>query len=186
MTKRGPRKGYAQTPEHRAAIGAGNRRGGQRAAAIRRWENPEYREHQRQGRATSDKLRLMREDTALRALERDSLRYACKLCGEKTMKNPDKKCPRCQTHLPRPGACRNGRRGLCGDGYVRVNTPKGKQLEHRAVAGLAYGDPRIAHHRDGDKSNNDPSNLRVFATNGDHSRHHALERAEARRSAVHA
>ena len=62
------------------------------------------------------------------------------------------------------------------DGYVRVKTENGWEAEHRVVLGLAIGDPRIGHHVDGDKTNNDPANLRVFESTSAHLRHHARAR----------
>ena len=63
-------------------------------------------------------------------------------------------------------------------GYVEVKTVNGWAKEHRVVMGLKPGDPRVVHHIDGDKANNERSNLQVFASRGTHSRHHHQQRRE--------
>lgn len=49
---------------------------------------------------------------------------------------------------------------------------------HRVVAEQMLGRPlrpgEIVHHVDGDKRNNDPSNLVVFASQAEHARYHAM------------
>ena len=55
---------------------------------------------------------------------------------------------------------------------VKVAQPNVWELEHRAVAGLEPGDGRVAHHEDGSKLHNDPTNLRVFESQGEHRRYH--------------
>jgi uracil-DNA glycosylase family 4 len=60
------------------------------------------------------------------------------------------------------------------EGY-RIVCPKNDSVpekEHRAVSGLSREDPRVVHHADEVKSNNNPSNLEVIDTAGDHSRIH--------------
>ena len=56
----------------------------------------------------------------------------------------------------------------------------GYVLEHRLVAESVLGrllEPgEVVHHRDRNKQNNDPSNLEVFATNGEHLRLELLGR----------
>ncbi len=58
------------------------------------------------------------------------------------------------------------------DGYILVKTESGWQLEHRLVAAEMMGRPlsrrEVVHHLDGNPSNNDPSNLQVLASQGDH------------------
>lgn len=53
---------------------------------------------------------------------------------------------------------------------------KGECHEHRIVASLSLGRPlkrhEVVHHRDGDKLNNDPSNLLVCASHAEHFQHH--------------
>ncbi|MCP1545360.1 HNH endonuclease signature motif containing protein [Methylorubrum extorquens] len=91
---------------------------------------------------------------------------------------------------PRPGrfsgsnnpAWTGGRRQRA-DGYWLVWTPEGERLEHRVAVekdlGRRLADDEIVHHRDGDKSNNDPSNLQVMCQR-EHARHHAPEMHAAR------
>ena len=62
------------------------------------------------------------------------------------------------------------------NGYTEIKTASGWQKEHRVVTGLKPGDGKIAHHKDGDKTNNAPSNLRVFESRAAHARHHMKER----------
>lgn len=69
-------------------------------------------------------------------------------------------------------------------GYIRVLAPEhpaadpttGYVLEHRLVAERMLGrlllPTEVVHHRDGDKSNNDPANLEVM-TNPDHTARHS-------------
>ncbi len=49
---------------------------------------------------------------------------------------------------------------------------------HRVVAEQMLGRPllpgEVVHHIDGDKRNNDPSNLMVFASASEHARHHMM------------
>ena len=61
------------------------------------------------------------------------------------------------------------------DGYVHVKTNKGWEKEHRVVAGANRDDGTVVHHLDGNRANNDLSNLQVFETTGEHSSHHSLE-----------
>lgn len=67
---------------------------------------------------------------------------------------------------PNNPSWRGGRR-VRSDGYVIVWTPYGERLEHRVVIeqyiGRPLSDSEIVHHRDGDKSNNDPENLAVMS-----------------------
>ena len=56
--------------------------------------------------------------------------------------------------------------------YTEVKTPNGWEKEHRVVMGVGLGDPRVVHHRDGDKANNNPANLRIYETQAAHIRHH--------------
>lgn len=72
-----------------------------------------------------------------------------------------------------------GGRCIDGDGYVLIKTSghpyatkSGYVREHRLVMERELGrylEPaEIVHHQDGDKANNDPSNLRVYETNSHH------------------
>lgn len=61
-------------------------------------------------------------------------------------------------------------------GYTIIKTESGWQRRNRVMAGLTPGDGKIAHHKDGDKMNDDPDNLRVFESNAVHAHHHNEER----------
>lgn len=97
---------------------------------------------------------------------------------------------RTQRTGPRSGEGHPGWKGgryVDQDGYVLVYKPEHPQarkagyvLEHRLVAESVLGrllEPgEVVHHRDRNKQNNDPSNLEVFATNGEHLRLELLGR----------
>ena len=70
-------------------------------------------------------------------------------------------------------------------GYILVNVPghpsanrDGYIYEHRLVAEETLrrelAPEERVHHLDGDKGNNNPSNLLVFPSNGEHARHHMI------------
>lgn len=74
-----------------------------------------------------------------------------------------------------------GGKYLDADGYVLVYVPNhphatkaGRVREHRLVMELTLGrhllPEEVVHHIDGDRANNDPSNLQVFDRNADHLR----------------
>ena len=67
-----------------------------------------------------------------------------------------------------------GTRRPTKNGYMRVKTERGMELEHRIVAGLVPGDGLIGHHRDHDKSNNDSANIKVVVGNAGHAREHQI------------
>lgn len=77
----------------------------------------------------------------------------------------------------------NGGRHQRKDGYWLVWTPNGERLEHRVIMEIHIGRTlridEIVHHIDGDRSNNDPSNLKVMSQS-EHIRHHASEMHTAR------
>ena len=59
---------------------------------------------------------------------------------------------------------------------MEPNNPSGYVYTHREVGARSIGRPlkpgECVHHVDEDKLNNDPTNLMVFRTNGDHARFH--------------
>jgi len=71
-------------------------------------------------------------------------------------------------------------RGTGTKWYVKEN----QAHQHRVVAERILGRPltdlEVVHHEDNDKKNNDPSNLIVFPSSGEHSRHHNLGHPEGR------
>jgi len=81
----------------------------------------------------------------------------------------------------------SGGRHVLHTGYAVVLSPdhpnadaRGYVLEHRLVMERVLGrnlsGTEVVHHNDGNKLNNDPSNLRLFASNADHQRHHKEKR----------
>lgn len=75
----------------------------------------------------------------------------------------------------------NGGRRIDEDGYVLIHAPQhhladggGYVREHRLVMEQKLGRPlaqgEVVHHIDGDKANNHPDNLELFADNGQHLR----------------
>lgn len=66
-----------------------------------------------------------------------------------------------------------GKRGW----YVK----EGGRHQHRVVAEQMIGRPllpkEVVHHKDGNKANNDPSNLQVFSSQAEHARHHMTEKS---------
>ncbi len=72
----------------------------------------------------------------------------------------------------------SGKNTPSGDGYVRISNDRSHtQTEHVRVAekklGRKIGKKEVVHHIDEDRSNNDPENLMVFRTNGDHNIRHS-------------
>lgn len=67
-----------------------------------------------------------------------------------------------------------------GDGYLTCHSEIGKahSLEHRVVAGVV-GTEKIIHHIDGNRSNNEITNLLILNNRGEHSILHQQERAIA-------
>lgn len=79
----------------------------------------------------------------------------------------------------------NGGRHMLKNGYIVVLAPdhpsadpRGYVYEHRLVAEETIGrfliDNEVIHHIDGDKTNNDPSNLHVFPNQSEHMHHHMM------------
>lgn len=71
-----------------------------------------------------------------------------------------------------------GKAVVCKDGYIRVSSDRtNTQTEHVRVAseklGRKIGKKEIVHHINEDRSDNDPKNLMVFRTVGDHTTHHS-------------
>lgn len=77
----------------------------------------------------------------------------------------------------------DGGRHARTDGYIRVWTPNGQRLEHQLVAEKVIGRTlklgEVVHHKDGNKANNDPSNLEV-TTQSEHIREHLADMHAAR------
>lgn len=84
----------------------------------------------------------------------------------------------------------SGGRWVTNKGYAKVMTkghPRadrdGYVLEHIIAAekkiGRLLNDKEVVHHKDGDKLNNKPDNLIVFASHGEHLKHHADIRGRA-------
>lgn len=72
-------------------------------------------------------------------------------------------------------------------GYVQIRRPEhpragrnGQVLQHIVVMEKMLGrylkPGEVVHHSDGNRKNNRPSNLRLFASNGEHAKFHAAER----------
>lgn len=64
------------------------------------------------------------------------------------------------------------RRSNQGYILVKIAHPNIWQKRSRVVAGLIPGDGKVAHHKDGNKLNDEPDNLQVFESTAAHSRHH--------------
>jgi hypothetical protein len=73
-----------------------------------------------------------------------------------------------------------GGRYIDSEGYVRVWTANGHQLEHRVVAEQMLKRPlrddEVVHHRDEDRQNNAPENLKVVSDRGEHTMDHHVVR----------
>lgn len=93
---------------------------------------------------------------------------------------------------PRPGHSKKpAERTIDTFGYCWVlkpnhpqANPRGYVREHRLVMEQKLGRLLLStedvHHKDGNKQNNDPENLEVFPSRGDHIRHHNLEDSTAK------
>lgn len=84
----------------------------------------------------------------------------------------------------------SGGRHLGANGYIYSLAPdhpranvRGYVLEHRLVAEHSLGrlltECEVVHHIDGNRLNNSPDNLHVFASQSEHSKHHVAERRES-------
>jgi len=91
---------------------------------------------------------------------------------------------------PRPGALSGSRnpawsggRRQRSDGYIEIWTPTGVRLEHQIIMEQQLGRPLVAgevvHHIDENKTNNDPSNLRL-TTQAEHIKEHLADMHAAR------
>ena len=78
---------------------------------------------------------------------------------------------------------------------AKLNTGEGKTYtkvfgrhEHRIVAEKMLGRPlqegEVVHHKDGNKRNNAPENLEIFASQAEHARWHGAHRKEGDKSEV--
>lgn len=101
---------------------------------------------------------------------RESTRFCSKSCVWKATRGPE-----FNARIARETAAERSarQRGTGTKGYVK----RGGRHEHRVVAEEMLGRPlrkgEIVHHKDGNKHNNDPSNLEVM-TQSEHMREHGL------------
>lgn len=69
-------------------------------------------------------------------------------------------------------------------GNGRTYSKTGGRHDHRRIAEKMLGRPlkkgEIVHHEDENKRNNDPSNLRVFASQADHARYHMYKKLNSK------
>jgi hypothetical protein len=109
-------------------------------------------------------------------------RYGCSrsLISLEMIEHGIERLPACSQPGSRNGAWKGGRH-IDIDGYVLIHAPdhphatgNGRVREHRLVMERILGrflEPgEVVHHIDGDRQNNDPSNLELFASNGEHLR----------------
>jgi len=99
----------------------------------------------------------------------------CSQCG-KEMTSPPSRIKSARQGITCSMHCRDLRkhavhpsRSVDYHGYISVMTENGTRLEHRVITNAPSG--TVVHHKDGDRTNNDPSNLEVM-TRGEHMRLH--------------
>lgn len=116
---------------------------------------------------------------------------ACAVCGAPLSRPPAhlarlKRSPTCSPACRAAGMAGQGHwhwrggRYIDGQGYRRIWTPDGYQLEHRVVMERRIGRPlaphETVHHRNGDRLDNRPQNLELCVNVGDHSLAHHVDR----------
>lgn len=85
--------------------------------------------------------------------------------------NPDRMTPETRAKL---------REARLGTGAGKTYTKTYGRHTHRVVAEQILGRPlrpgEIIHHLDGNKRNNDPSNIKVFSSQAEHARYHMMQK----------
>lgn len=115
------------------------------------------------------------------ALKRKQLmqRFCSRKCGLKAMNPPDH-----NTLVARKSAAARGAK-MRGRGEGRSYRKLNGRHAHRVIAELVIGRPlrrgEIVHHRDGNKLNNDPTNLEVLQSQSEHASIHFKGKARPRR-----
>lgn len=85
--------------------------------------------------------------------------------------NPERMVPETREKL---------RESRLGSGEGKTYTKTYGRHTHRIVAEEILGRPlkegEVVHHEDEDKRNNDPSNIKIFSSQAEHARYHALKK----------